>query len=564
MPTLLRLLVDYEDDLLEVIASFWDVDLRPDSHRERAELLADTMLNRDIFNLLWERLSQEEKQALDVLQAQQGQLPVVHFERTFGELRPMGPARRQRERPWLNPDSITEKLFYRGLIGRVFVRGQGGAQSVIAIPDDLQLLLPQQGSSNIDTGQPGTQPSSIPDGVCTSPDDIATVLAWQMMQRSINEDWLDPMLSFELDVYLRKLHKPSYRSLLITLALESGLLKAGDPFGVNRERARPWLEAPRAHQIRALAEAWRDTIIWNDLAYTPGLQADAWPNDILAGRNTLLNALSNIPSNTWWDTHSFIEHIKQTTPDFQRPGSDYTAWYIHDEHTGTILHGFQYWDVIEGNLLRFMLEGPMMWLGLTQAHDSVFRITPFGEALIGQGTWPSDADPATELQVSADGSILIDAAMSRYHRLQIARFAAWTHTPPTPAYIPGQPVYAEQTYAYQITSSSLKRATRQNIGASHIVAFLQSNTSVDLPSSLIEGLERWQANPNAVALRDLVIVTAHSRNMYEVLRKHPTIRPLIEQRAGETGFAVERRNLEALRKALWDMGIIPDFDDNNG
>lgn len=552
MPTLYRLLVDYEPDLLEVIASYWDVELSSELHTEQAEQLADAIAATDISTAIWQRLTEQEQQALLDLQHHSGQQTVAQFGRQYGEIRPMGAARRQRERPWLNPENVTEALYYRGLIARIFTRGPGGAQAMIAIPDELQELLPRPFLESRDMGFAAQLPEAYEAIVSVGPDDIATMLAWQMTFGEDSGDWLDVDEPADIDEFLQTNEEvATYRALLCTLALESELLIHGDPLNVNKDRARPWLEAPRPHQIRALAEEWLTSTLWNDLEHVPELQADVWPNDITLARNALLTALQGVAADTWWDTDSFVEAIKQDMPDFQRPGGDYTAWYIHDHETGSVLHGFEHWHDIEGRLIRYLLHKPMHWLALVELAEDCFRLTAYGEALIGRQTWPSQADPATQLSVTHDGKIRIDANMSRYHRLQIARFADWVSVPST----------TSERYTYQLSATSLKRSARQNISAVNITAFLDKHTKQPIPESLRKALDRWQTRPNAVALRDLVIVTTSSREVFDIVRNHPSIKPLVEQRAGEFGFAVQRKHLAALRRGLWEVGVIPELEE---
>ena len=66
------------------------------------------------------------------------------FVRTFGELRRMGMAKRDRERPDLKPASAVEVLWYRGLVGRAFlsVPPANEPQEYAYIPEDLLPLLP--------------------------------------------------------------------------------------------------------------------------------------------------------------------------------------------------------------------------------------------------------------------------------------------------------------------------------------------------------------------------------------------------------------------------------------
>ena len=53
----------------------------------------------------------------------------------------MGAAKRDREKPYLNPASAAEDLFYRALLGRAFFETAEGAQEFAYIPDDCLPLI---------------------------------------------------------------------------------------------------------------------------------------------------------------------------------------------------------------------------------------------------------------------------------------------------------------------------------------------------------------------------------------------------------------------------------------
>ena len=69
-----------------------------------------------------------------------------------------------------------------------------------------------------------------------------------------------------------------------------------------------------------------------------------------------------VPAGEWVSVADFIDAVKATDPDFQRPGGDYESWYIRDAGSGAYLTGFESWDRVEGELLRALLTGPARWL----------------------------------------------------------------------------------------------------------------------------------------------------------------------------------------------------------
>jgi hypothetical protein len=568
MPTLLRAFVDYDLDLLRVIADLWDIDLVSDDRGAAAEELAADLSQAEAVLTMWSHLGEEEQKALHDLQIHEGRIPFTHFTRRYGELRPMGPARRERERPWLNPTSITETLYYRGLIVRAFEQALAGAQEHIVIPSEFQEYLPQPDPASVITapGYAVAPPRRVEAGLGTGVDDVATLLAYLLIRDENAREWLTRNPVEHIDRHLRRPTSPAYRTMLTSLLYDTELA-ADEEFltkvttVVNKDMSRPWLEAPRLHQMRALSEAWMTSLTWNELSFTPGLDADQWPNDPRLARQVVIDTLRDVPVGIWWSTDGFVEHIKQVNPDFQRPGGDYASWYLRDAYTAEILHGFQYWDYIEGGIIRFILEGPMRWLGLVRTGSGAFIVTPLGAALTGSDVWPSDADAAARASIDDQGVVSTPASMGRYERVQLARFTSWVSAPVIPLDVPGRAPKDESAYQYQVTPQALARVASEGISIpSHILPFLQRVTGHNVPANVVKMLEAWHTSPAEIVVQDVVIVRAKDLGVFERMRNNPRISKWLVQQVGPQAFAVQRENVAALLSALRSMGVLPLFE----
>ncbi len=121
MPDLAQTLQGTDLGFLRMVAGAWGLDLNaPDSHTALpvvVEALQDAELVREILDVL----PQEALQALQALLENNGCMTWAMFTRRYGEVRSMGPGKRDRERPDLKPTSNAEILWYRALIGRAFL-----------------------------------------------------------------------------------------------------------------------------------------------------------------------------------------------------------------------------------------------------------------------------------------------------------------------------------------------------------------------------------------------------------------------------------------------------------
>jgi hypothetical protein len=562
MYSLERVLIDLDLDLLHVVADLWDVELAPGlTVDEVVERLVEGMTQPQAVTETWSRLSEAERDALAALQAHEGRLPLAQFTRQFGEIRPMGTARREREKPWLEPSNPTEGLYYRGLIARAFDQGPGGVQEYVFVPLELLSLLPTP-AARLTPPAPGHALEGMPPertvpASQSAPDDLTTLLAYFRLRNVDARDELAAPGSLpNLARYLVNAD-PGCEALLIHLAYELGLL-ANDEEDITRpvaDSAKPWLEAPRLHQLRSLGEAWRDSAGWNDLGHVPGLEADEWPNDPLAARRALLDMLGRVPPGVWWSLESFVATIKAQVPDFQRPGGDYDSWYIRDAESEEVLQGFENWERVDGALVRWLLSGPLHCLGLLDLHTeaNAFRLTPSGAALLELAPWPSEPDPEARLSVDDQSFITVPTALSRFDRYLAARFAAWRDVPDPEEDVPA--------YTYQMTPPSLQRAAEQGIAVTQVLNFLARTSAVPVPDSVEKALTAWEERGAEVVLHDVVVLVAKDFGIYERLREEESVRRWLGQPLGPNAHAIARRDVPALLAALRRLGMLPLFED---
>ncbi len=308
-------------------------------------------------------------------------------------------------------------------------------------------------------------------------------------------------------------HQPASVALLLALASEMGLAaNEGGFFKPVSTAARQWLEQTRPRQVRALAEAWRDGALFNELWHTPGLRLEdtGWRNDPLLARQILLTELE-----TGWlvTIDELIDMVKEEEPDFQRPAGDFESWYIRDAETGDYLRGFDDWDRVDGAMLRFILTGPLHWLGLVDLGDggTLCRLTVYGRALCGETDWPDPPEDRPHATLQSDGTILAPRTLSRYERFQLARITEWGEA--------GDP------YVYRLTAAGLQRAAEQNIQSDAIQAFLRRTSGEDLPHPIAQMLEQWASTSGAdIWLTNAVILRTSTPEALQPILETPELR----------------------------------------
>jgi hypothetical protein len=495
MLTLLHALQDETADHWRVIAEAWGVEY-PASARDPLPELIVAILNPERVANAYRALPEPWRDAVSALRRSGGKLPVADYFHRYGEIRSMGPARKQREQPWRDPVSISEGLWYSGWLGRAFIRAGSRAQEYVFLPGDLEALIPAGAPNSEQMGsllsyQPERREALYQAGARAA-EDACTMLAFA--RNWPPPAWRDVAGWNPEEPLGRHIKEPAAIRLLLCLLIEKKLLQ-GDPLQPSPESARAFLEQAPGEAAAALIDAWKESPGWNDLARAGGLKVDGeWPNDPLRARREFLDVLRGAPRGEWCTVESAVTLVRQSRMEFLRPASEFDVWQLRDD-AGDFLHGIDSWDRVEGALVRFYITGPLAWLGavdLAPRGDSkAFRLTPLGSALFGEEAVagkPADL----RARIRPDGSLVLLPGSPLLLRYQLARSSDWL--PPKGG-----------AYVYRISPRSLARARDQGVRAAHILPLLETLTG-RASGALRKAVQRWEQHGTEAAVRPGKIV----------------------------------------------------------
>lgn len=553
MRTLSQSLHEHNLIVLRVIGEWIGLDLTGTDKSGAVDALAQMMAQLDLREEM-EELQPEEVQALQALIAQGGRLPVATFSRDFGDIRPMGPGRLEREEPWLDPYNAAEALWYRGFIYRAFDTSGDVHVEYIYIPTEMMDRLPAQPAAP--PAAPAPQPVAPPAidppaAVVAAPtdavDDLTTLLAFA------HHTGLQPDRLHGLDRLLVRPDRPR-RSLLLTLADEMGLVRRQIDELRPARAAIDWLQQSREQQQRAMVDAWSQSG-WNELRRTPGLicEGEGWHNDPILARTALLDVLPRTAE--WARIDDLLAAVKDTDPDFQRPDGNYDTWYIRDEASRHYLAGFADWDRVEGRLLTFLLQGPLHWLGMVDLAEDPAGGSPLIRLTEAALAWLYDQPPSAEevrvpLVVQPDGTLLVPHNASRLDRFQAARIAE------------AAPVGEDRLYPYRLTPASLAAAQEQGINPERVLEFLAKTSGRPVPASVRRGITRWAENGVEGRLQQMVVLRVGDPAILETLRNNPRTRDYLGESLGDLAVAIRPGEWAAFREATAALGLLLDSDES--
>jgi hypothetical protein len=553
MHTLHRFLVDYDMNMLRALAESRGAVLTTNRQTEAVDQLAAALIEPLSVKTALAHLSPEGRQALDTLLAAGGRMRVPYFSRRFGQVRPIGPGRLEREAPWQHPANPAEELLYAGLTFRAFAEDEAGPAEFVFVPQDLIPRLPQASSAQPTFGvQAVSGPSPEGNDGAVLVRDLFFYLVY--LQNHDVRPYADGRLgNHDLTSLRQRLHDADERRLtfLLHLARRLGFVaQQDDCLRLETAPVKRWLSACLAHQLEALQRVWRDDADWIDLCHVPALVCDqqtGWhpQYDTVAVRRAFLSLLARCPTDTWWLLDSFVTAIKETHPDFQRPDGDYTSWYIRDMTSGEYLSGFESWDRVEGVLIANLLNEPLRWLGVvattTKEVATLCRLTEPGARFLDLAPDKPEGPPSPPIVVHSDFYVDVPAPANLYTRFQLERFAD---------------LVSEEPCRYALTVRGLGRALARDVRVEQILAFLQQSGSSQVPANVSGQLRLWAGRFGQVELEEVVLLRVKSERVLKDLSVLPETRELIVQVLTPTTAMVRKMNLPRLRKALDSLGYL--------
>jgi hypothetical protein len=554
MPEFIQSLQSRDLSYLRIVAGFWDIPIEALDARSVLQRLSDAIEDPALVQELVDSLPSEARAALDDLLNNGGRLAWPVFTRRYGLVREMGPGRRDREQPYRNTTAPAEMLWYRALVARAFFDTPDGPQEFAYIPENLLERLPEpvhqaipplgRAASPAERANPTPVSDAILDHTCT----FLAALRLGLPEGELISQGIGS--AFE--------EAPLTSQVLQALLGASQLLDdRGNP---APEPVRTFLEAPRANSLVTLARAWLHSPLINEMRLLPGKVFEGdWQNDPLRARQAILDFVSTIPRDTWWSLSAFVADVRERHADFQRPAGDYDSWYIRDEVSGEFLRGFSHWEDVDGALIRYMICGPMHWLGLVDLatpllKDDVpdasppvtaFRLSDWYEALLGgelpQG-FPVEDQPVL---VGSDARLRVPSLAPRAVRYQLARFGVWEAA-------------KDGVYVYRITPKSLARARQQSLQPGHLIGLLRRYSQA-IPPSLAKAIERWDEHGTQARVQSVLVLRLSSPDLLQALRSSRAARFLGEP-LGSAAVIIKPGAWKKVMEALAELGYLGEVE----
>jgi len=547
---------------LEIIAELWGIELETQDVHKGIKHLQTVLFNQDFIWRMLEKSPQESRLALFDLSSNQGRMRWSEFKKKYGDIRDIGAGRRDREKPYSdNKTSPAEALWYRGLIGRTFFDSSSGLEEYIYIPDDIQEVLPSENKLESQRlGRPALKYEFkyiLParDWIL---EDACTLLAG--LRCKLDHTQIAPSTRHTAEYPLFAV--TTYLNALQSLLFSAGILdENNEPYP---DRTRAFLESVKGDALLSLFNAWLNSESFNELSFIPGIKLEGeWNNDPKDTRRRVLEFIGALCSAsgqeigvlepTWWSMPSVVSDVKAASPDYQRPAGDYDSWYIQDVESGEYLRGFESWDKVDGNLICFMLTGPLFWLGCVELGStldpdnaryndiSAFRFSGWANDFFNNRPPRGTSSEKGELSIGSDARISAPLGTNRALRYIVSRFCEWMG-------------YSRGSYRYRITPSSLESARQGGLTVGHLLRAL-NQSGCDVPPNLVMALKGWEKGGPQAKIEERVLLKVSSPEILTKLSASRAAR-FFDGPLSPTVIAIKPGAWQKVAHALAELGYL--------
>ncbi len=537
MPGIQATLANYDLDFINRAARFWNAEIsQHDVSSARSDLFR-FMKDRANLQSVLQTLPEPVLKAWEELLAKRGRIPWAVFSRNYGEIRDFGPARREREKPDQKPASVSETLWYSGLIGKAFLKVSGELIEMVYIPDEIFHLASPAKEEEKPSVRPAVNqnPRYVKSADSSILDHLTDLLAAMRMSRPL------PSAAFSAWNI-----PPAF---LLSILASAGLTdETRQPIP---EALKMFFQQSRAASLLMLYQVWLKAAELNELRMLPGLIFEgAWTNDPLSPRRLLLEILSSLQTQTWWSISSIISLIKSKNADFQRPAGDYDSWFIRKEGTDQYLRGFEHWDEVDGQLIYFLLTGPLHWWGLVnlargeaEGKFTAIQLNPTALPMMQREMPTQAAEEDCTPEFKENAVIVIPLHTSRELRYQIGRFCEFSGT-------------SGSESRYRLTPSALEAASSQGLHIHQLIQLLERNSTRSIPASFKRLSQRWEEFGLEAAIQTGVLLKFSTDEACAKFQQEPRSERLIKEVLNSTTLLIHSQSREAVHRLLADMGIL--------
>ena len=484
------------------------------------EQISRQLTDPSVISTILSGLDPQARAALDALIAQNGRMMARLFFGEFGSFSDSAGAYARQDR-YGKPSTAAQSLADCGLIYLGYMDGGAWRGEAVFIPDDLMPLMPKvaiKPFSHLLATAPPPAYVAVPRSVVRDigmllcmcqRDAVRAVYGDRLSKRDVLK--LNDDMSYKQDLSnLRAEADAQWITFVHHAATQLALVAIDDGRLIPTHKGEDFLGISHDKQLRTVCNAFMKDGSWSDVSrcLAPGLvytQPDAGYNVAIRGR--IVAALKHCPPGQWLTIASLDKAIRAHDPAFLRSRAGDSGWQPW-QRASEFLGG---WDVIEAPLLRYVLCGPLLWLGLVQVggpeangEPDVFRMTEQGAILLGLREGRLEAPEATPVVIQPNFDVVVQR-----------------ETPPGEVFLLQQVatlIKRDQASLYRIDQTSFWRCLRAGHDIDKIIATLERIARRDLPQNVAYTLRGWAQKYGEITIERVTLLRTTSDALLAELR----------------------------------------------
>ncbi len=548
-----------EPRLLPVIAGWWIILPEKTNYEEIIRLLCKKMPDPVMLKkVLSGPYGKEMAAGLRRLAENDGRETADSFEGIYGSMRIAGIEKILREKYWKSPVSVTEALYYRGLIYRQNLFISDEVKECYIIPADLlktiRSLVRSDGLSvETDSKLFIVRPAVPSETAVVQPVDetIPEVISLAAAMKRSGKTFVLPGVDITEE----------YAGFIEMVLEESGMFPAGGE--ADSDTVRNFLIRNKTFTRLQIINTWRKSSVYDELHEDmDDLKIEEAPVfDRISPRNTILKLLTLLEPGTWWSLNGFTTAVKNVDSAFLRKHFSNERWIMYD-NAGNDLSGLGSWFQLEGSYIQFMIFGPLQWLGIIQTAyadkdktcPAAFRITDEGLFYLLESGREELSEEIAEKpnletaipRIYADGTVLCSRGTSRYFLYMAARFLEIEK-------------FNDSVCSFRLTPRSLAEAERNGLSPDLLLSMFRRFSKNAVPPSLDRMLSNPKGHTLPATIYNAVILTIPEPKVVDEIVNNKRLSKWIIQQINQNSLEIDPKGIADFRRFLMEKEVYVDI-----
>lgn len=319
-----------------------------------------------------------------------------------------------------------------------------------------------------------------------------------------------------------------YIQWLVATLLAGGACIAEQNHVVPTHTMVSWFAMPVHARHQEVVRAWLQAA-WNEWELGPKRRPPAL--DVRAARRAMLHEFLPQLPDEWCATADVRQQIKQGWPDIFRGARN------------ALLMGWQTrWDDDDGQLLTYLLCGPLCWLGVVESAQGglLVRRTAFGRWMAGLAPAPPEHAPQPAL-LEADYTVVVPDTRNILARFQLHRIATW-----------------RDAVTAQLSPQRVAHVLANGMSMTEYCAILQQAIAPANHPDMLETIRRWGGTVMHVQMTPMVVLHADDQAVIHDIRHDRRVQLPDTTWVRDTHLAIPPADAPAVARRLRAAGYVVD------